>query len=410
MTSTEKKVLATASIFHAFNDASVVALPAVFPILYTEGVLIRRYSDIGTILLTGLVVAVISQFIIGHKVKVRHYKCCLALEALLLGVFLNLMTISKSFLMLLLFFVGVRIGSSVYHPVGISWISKTFSGKRLDRAMGIQSAFGDLGVLAAFVSTGYLTDSFGWKAPLILWGTMNLLIIWVGLATSRGVEILEEEEEREHSVSWLETFSDLKPFIPAILLGGIAWGVTLGYAPSLLNHKLKLSMSVTGIILGGWMAMGAIASVTYGKVAEIFGRSRTIITAYILITISTLAIGLISRTGITVVSFLVYGVALFTSYPALLSFAGSITRARNRTATFSTVSNLQVIGNSITAYISGFLSDAFGINSPFILLSIASAVVVTYLLIVIRRKGIWRDGLSEHTRAQELRPEDIVSR
>jgi len=409
MTHSEKKVLATASIFHAFNDASVVALPAVFPILYTEGVLIRRYSDIGTILLTGLVVAVISQFIIGHKVKARHYRCCLALEALLLGIFLNLMTISKSFLMLLLFFVGVRIGSSVYHPVGISWISKTFSGRKLDRAMGIQSAFGDLGVLAAFVSTGYLTDSLGWKAPLILWGTMNLLIIWVGLAVSRGIDMTEDTLDDKHRVSWLETFSDLKPFIPAILLGGVAWGVTLGYAPSLLNHKLKLSMSNTGVILGGWMAMGAMASVTYGKVAELLGRSRTIITAYILITVSTLTIGLTSSTTLTIVSFLVYGVALFTSYPALLSFAGAVTRARNRTATFSTVSNLQVIGNSITAYISGFLSDALGISFPFILLSAAGAVVVTYLLILMRKSGIWRDGVSVTPPAEEPQPEDIVS-
>jgi len=388
----EKKVLITASLFHACNDASVVALPSVFPLLYTEGVLIKKYADIGTILVLGLIVSVIFQFIIGHKVKAKHYRCCLALEALLIGVFLNLMTLSKSFLMLIIFFIGVRIGSSIYHPVGISWISKTFEGSRIDKAMGIQSAFGDIGVLAAFVTTGYLADRFGWKAPLILWGSMNLMAIVAGLVTSRGVEIIPEKEEKHENVSWKETFSDLKPLIPPIILGGIAWGVTLGYAPSLLNHKLKLSMSNTGVILGGWMAMGAIASVTYGKIAELLGRTKTIITAFVLITISAFSIGLVSRTSIIIVSFLTYGISLFITYPALLSFAGSTTRARNRTATFSTVSNLQILGNSSTAYISGFLSDAYGINAPFILLGSASALVVLYIAGAMKMSKQWRSN------------------
>ena len=398
----EKKILTSASIYHASNDASVVTLPAVFPVLYTQGVLIRRYSDIGTILLTGLVVAVIAQFIIGHSIKAKHYRCCLALSALVLGVFLILMASSKSFLTLLVFFIGVRIGSSVYHPVGISWISKVFKGKKLDRAMGIQSAFGDIGVLSAFVATGYLTDRFGWKVPLLLWGSVNLTALWVGLLVSRGTEFGTREETEQRSVSWLETFSDLKPFIPPLMLGGIAWGITLGYAPSLLNHKLHLSMSETGVILGSWMAMGTLASLFYGKIAERLERSKIIIIAYSLIALATVAIGISTRTHFTIIAFLIYGIALFTTFPALLSFVGSTTRAHNRTATFSTVSNIQILGNSIFSYISGFLSDAYGINIPFIVLGLTSALVVIYIAAMMKKSRLWQGEAPEFMRGGDI--------
>ena len=68
----EKKILGSVSIFHLFNDASVVALPTIYPILYTQGLLIRKYADIGTMMLIGLVVSIVFHFFVGHWAKGRH--------------------------------------------------------------------------------------------------------------------------------------------------------------------------------------------------------------------------------------------------------------------------------------------------------------------------------------------------
>ncbi len=400
----KRRIISTVVLHHLCNDASVVALPAIFPLLYSEGQLIRRYSDIGTTLLIGLGVAVVFQLVIGHNVKRRHYRCCLALDALTVGVSLLLMTFARNYIMLVLFFVGVRIGTSIYHPVGISWISSTFTGRKLDRAMGIQSAFGDIGVLAAFVSTGFLAQYYGWRTPLLLWGVINLAAVGAGLTISRGTDEQPAEQADEGRVSWLETIGKLRAFIPIIILGGMAWGVTLGYAPSLFNHKLGISMSGTGIVLSCWMAAGTIASFSYGRISDLLGRHMTITIAYIVVVITTLTLGLSGNAILTIAAFVVYGMALFVTYPAILSFVGSTIDGRNRTAAFSLVATIQILGNSSFSFISGFLSDAFGINTPFLLLSGATLLSVAYITFVLRLKRITAGPAPARSR-----PKDIVS-
>jgi len=400
----QRKILSTVALYHACNDASVVALPAIFPILYTEGVLIRRYSDIGTIILIGLIVAVLFQLVIGHKVKVRHYRRFLAFDTLIVGTSLLLMTLSRNYFMLILFFIGVRLGTSIYHPVGISWISATFRENRLDRAMGLQSAFGDIGVLAAFTSTGFIAEYFGWKIPLFIWGTVNIVALTIGLTVSRGTISKTPTPEEREPVSWRRTIGSLKPFIPPILLGGLAWGVTLNYAPSLLNHKLHISMSRTGIILGCWIGAGALSTLFYGRIAMLLGRTRTIMIAYTIILVAAFTLGVSTSIALTIVAFIIYGMSLFITYPALLSFVGSTIDARNRTAAFSIVANTQIIGNSLFTFISGFLSDAFGIHTPFLLLGSVTLVIVIYLAVIVRKAKIYTGPIPG-----EVKPKDLVA-
>ncbi len=402
METIKRRILTAVSLHHACNDGSVVTLPAVFPILYTESILIRRYSDIGTMILLGLVVAVLFQLFLGHYARIHHYRRFLALDTLIVAFSLFLMIFSRDFLTLALCFIGVRIGTSIYHPVGISWISHTFAGNRLDRAMGVQSAFGDIGVLAAFVSTGFIAERFSWRLPLVLWCSVNFLVMVAGFVISRGTSNPPEDPKRER-VSWRETISRLKPFIPLVVLGGISWGITLNYAPSLLNHRLGIPMSRTGVILACWMAAGTISTILYGHIAERLGRSKTLLLAYMIIIISVLVIGTSSSVPITIAAFITYGLAIFVTYPANLSFVGSIIDEKNRTAAFSLVSNTMIIGNSTFAFASGFLSDALGIHTPFIMLACVASIILTYLAVSLRRGRIPRG-----VESAAMKPEDIV--
>jgi len=384
MNSLQRRIMSSVAMHHACNDASVVALPTVFPLLYSEGLLIKRYSDIGTMILAGLVFAIVAQFFIGHGAKRRHARRFLALDTLIVGISLTLMTLSKNYMMLLLFFIGVRIGTSIYHPVGISWISHTFKGRDLDRAMGFQSAFGNLGVLAAFASTGFVAELFGWKAPLMILGMFNFLVLILAFSISRGTEGPRMDDEDKERVSWRDTFRGLKLFIPPIALGGIAWGITLGYAPSLLNHKLSVPMSRTGIILGCWMGAGALSTMSYGRISAILGRPRTLLISYVTMVVTSLVLCFSTNLPLTVTAFILYGVALFVTFPAILSFVGSSIERRNRTAAFSVTSNMQIVGNSLFVFIGGFLSDRFGINIPFLLLGCVTFIVLIYMTVIIR--------------------------
>jgi MFS transporter, FSR family, fosmidomycin resistance protein len=386
MNTKEKKILGSVSIFHLFNDASVVALPTIYPILYTQGLLIKKYADIGTMMLIGLVVSIVFHFFVGHWAKGRHYRLLLVLDDLVVGLFLLLTPLAGNYTLLVLTYVGVRIGSSIYHPVGISWVTHTFRGKNLDRAMGIQSAFGDVGVLAAFLGTGFLAQLFGWTDPLYLWGGLCIAAALAGLVVSRGTgeggDFAAEEEDR---VSWRETFHDQKFLIPPALLSGLSWGITLAYGPSLLNHKLGASMSLTGVVLGCWIGAGILGSLLYGRVAKRIGRYGAIILGCTLTAVSTCILAFNTSIPVAAVLLAFFGWSLFLTFPALLTLVGSVAKPKNRTAAFSLNANVQIFGNAAFTFVAGFMSDAWGINTPFLLLGCVALVIAVYTIALRKR-------------------------
>ena len=385
MNAREKKILGSVSVFHLFNDASVVALPTIYPILYSQGLLIKRYADIGTMIFIGLIVSILFHFFVGHWAKGRHYRLLLVLDDLVVGLFLLLTPLAKNYLALIFLYVGVRIGSSIYHPVGISWITHAFRGKNFDRAMGIQSAFGDVGVLAAFLGTGYLAQSFGWTNPLYVWGVLCITAAIAGCILSRGTADGGEHEKEEESVSWRETFHDQRYLILPALLCGISWGITLAYGPSLLNHKLGAPMSITGLILGCWIGAGTIASLMYGKVVQRIGRYGAIVLGCVLTAVTTCIIGFSTNLVLSAVLMAAFGWSLFLTFPALLTLVGSIAKSKNRTAAFSLNANIQILGNAAFTFVAGFMSDAWGINTPFFLLGTVAIVIAVYVLAIRKR-------------------------
>ncbi len=391
----KKRLLATVSMHHAFNDGSSVTLPAIFPVLYKKQLMIENYSAIGNIILSGMIVAIVAQALAGHYIRPRHSRYYLALDALIVGISLLLMTQATNFGTLVLFYIGMRLGTSIYHPVGISWVSHSFGKASLDRAMGTQSAFGNIGVLLAFTSTGFLAETFGWKMPLYIWGTANLLAVPAGMILSRGTvstdDVVEQKKVEKEPASWFLAFRQMGIFVPMTLLGGLAWGIMINYAPSLLNHRLLQPMSRTGLILGCWMSAGTIAALLYGRVTSVLGRCRTVLVSISLISAAGFVIAFGTNLPAVITAFAFLGLALFTTYPATMSFISSNVGERNRTVGFAINANIAIAGNSIFAKISGNLSDNFGIQSPFILLGAVSASMILYMSYIIRSGRVCDD-------------------
>ena len=180
-------------------------------------------------------------------------------------------------------------------------------------------------------------------------------------------------------------------FVPLTLLGGLAWGIMINYAPSLLNHRLLQPMSRTGLILGCWMSAGTLAALLYGRVTSILGRCRTVLISISLIAAGGFVIAFGTNLPAVIAAFAFLGLALFTTYPATMSFISSNVGERNRTVGFAINANIAIAGNSIFAKISGNLSDRFGIQSPFILLGALSISMILYMSHIIRSGRVCDD-------------------
>ncbi|MBN1940230.1 MAG: MFS transporter [Candidatus Aminicenantes bacterium] len=379
----KKRILISASFFHALTDASTVVIPTVFPILYNQGFLITRYSQIGLLSNLGLLATLLVQFAVVRMSYRRDYRLFLAASGLGICAALALTPFSKTFGALLLLFIGLRLAASVYHPLVISWISKVNSGSErgLDTAMGIQSGSGNVGVMLAYLTVGFLAQRFSWTTPLFVWAGAGLVLAGLGLLFLRGVPAVNDEIRPQREMrSWWHSLVAVKRFIPGFFFGGMGWSVIVFYAPSLLNHRFGIPMGRAGLYLALWMGIGTVTGYSFGWFSRRFGRKNIFLTTLGGSAVCLLVLGLSPARFPAVAALLVYGGLLLMTYPALHTFVGTTVRPGGQTRAFSWVSNIQILSGAVVSLIAGFLSDAVGIHVPFIFTAVLTLVIFLFYL------------------------------
>ncbi len=377
----KRRILFSASLFHALNDAAVVTVPMIFPLLYSQQFIITKYFHIGILSNIGLLITLLFQIIIANISSRFEYKYMLCLSIVGISLSLFLITYSSIFVSLLVFYLMMRVFASFYHSVGIAWVSRTHPDQRLDFAMGIQSGSGNLGVLIAFVSAGYLAQLFNWKTPLLTWAGISLLLGSISFLSVRKTSTTTREVFKHDLSSWLKTMKIIKLYILGFIFGGACWGTTVFYAPSLFNHKFQIPLGKTGISLALWIGIGSIMTYFFGYLSKRFGRWNISLFGFIGSTFFLLLLGGSPRLEFAQLSLLLYGAFLFLTYPAFQSFVGNVVPSGDQAVAFSIVANIQMLAGAIVVLIAGLLSDTYGINSPFILLGIlGSFVSIFYLL------------------------------
>ncbi|MDH4197873.1 MAG: MFS transporter [Candidatus Aminicenantes bacterium] len=375
----KEKILLSASLFHALNDGATVVVPMVFPLLYNQGFLITSYSQIGLLSNLGLLATVLVQVLVVHLSYAHEYRRLLAFSLAGISLTLVLLTQARTFTVLVLLYLLLRIAMSFYHPIVIAWISKSHPEEVLDSAMGIQSGSGNVGVFLAFLLAGYLAQRWTWQTPLIAWAVLGLGLGMVGLLALRGVSSREEGSPSLDIRAWGRVLKSIKVYIPGFIFGGLGWSVSVYYAPSLLNHKFGVPLGGTGLILALWIGLGTLSGYSYGWLSRRFGRRPVFLVAVGGGVLSLFVIGLATSKSAAVAGILGLGAFLLLTYPSLHTFVGSSTPPRAQTLAFSWVANIQLISGAVVTLLAGLLSDRFGIRVPFLLAGgLALAVFLFY--------------------------------
>ncbi|MGB9905777.1 MAG: MFS transporter, partial [Candidatus Saccharicenans sp.] len=262
------------------------------------------------------------------------------------------------------------------------WISRSRSGlgRELDDAMGIQSGSGNLGVLLAFVTTGYLAQHLGWKAPLYIWAVVGLVITAIGVSVINKISSQQTARPDLSARNWLQVLKKVSHLLPGFFFGGMGWSVTVFYAPSLLHNNFNIPMGQTGVYLALWIGLGTITGYLYGFWSRKFGRKTVFLTSLAGATACLLVIGFSLSRSLSVVALLLFGGFLLMTYPSLHTFVGSTVRDEDQTQAFSWISNIQMVSGAVISLISGFLSDLLNIRFPFILAGVLSLAVFLFYL------------------------------
>jgi len=390
----KKRILSTVSLYHALDDGAISVIPLLFPVL--KILFNLSYTQIGFITGGGLLITLIGQIFIGHISDSKNFRIMLASGILLISVSMLLLTQAYDFITLVLFIFILRLAASFFHPIGIGWISRTFKKDRLDWAMGIQSGFGDIGAFIAVLTTLYLVELKGWKFPLFIWSIFGVLILLSGLYLTRSTRV-ENTITKSKDTTRLKLknyFIDAKKFlkrikilIPAFILSGATWSITISYLPLLLNERTNLSLPYIGFLISVWLGIGSIVSFFYGRIYSLIGRKNVILFAYFTIGLVGFSLSYFTNTIMILILMILLGISTFLTYPALFSFVSSVTLETTEGKSFGYIFTIQLGGGTLLLVISGVLSDLWGIWVPFTILGITS-ITLTVLLFVYRKKPV----------------------
>lgn len=376
----KKRILLSASLFHAINDGASITVPMLFPLLYSQQFLITKYSHIGILANLGLFVTFTFQLILAHYAYRFKYKYMLLLSIAGISLLLWIVTFSSSFASLLIFYLFLRISLSIYHPMGIASVSRNHPDKGLDFAMGIQSGSGNLGVFIAFISVGYISQSSGWKMPLYIWALAAVIFGFISFSLLIKNHDSYKGTSKPDISLWLKTLKGIKNLIPGFIFGGACWGTTVYYAPSLFNHKYHITLGRTGIYLAAWILLGTITLYAFGYLCLKIGRANIALISLGGSTLLVFLLGIAPSITPAVIFLLIFGAFLFLLFPAFQSCVAKQVPAQNQIIAFSLVANIQILTGAVVILISGFISDIFGINYPFIFLAILGVLVTSYYL------------------------------
>ncbi len=323
------KILISASLFHALTDAASVITPMIFPLLLTQNFLIANYAQVGILSNLGLLTSLAVQFLVVRISFRSEYRTLMILSGLGLCASMAVIPLARTYGMLLLFFLLLRVFSSFYHPLVIAWISKSRagSGRELDDAMGIQSGSGNLGVALAYLTVGFLAQRWGWKTPLYVWSLFGLVLAGLGSWALRGVSSRSDERPSLKPADWWRSLRSIKRFVPGFFFGGAGWSVAVYYAPSLLHQKYGIPMGQTGLFLALWIGLGTVTGYGYGIWSRRFGRKPVFMASLIGAAAALFLLGFAPTKALAVAGLLAFGGFLLMTYPSLHTFVGSTVSA-----------------------------------------------------------------------------------
>ena len=197
--------------------------------------------------------------------------------------------------MLILFFVGIGASSiltaaadspmqialgllaigafaSIYHPVGLAMV--VHGRKKTGIPLAVNGVFGNLGVAAAALLTGYLIDTGGWRSAFILPGAVSIGLGAAYAVFVRGARdgrnalpgdtsVTAEAGETASAIDRATFVRVLSVIVFTAALGGLIYQSTTFALPKIFDERLtELAGSATAI--GGY-AFGVFAIAALGQ-------------------------------------------------------------------------------------------------------------------------------------------------
>ena len=167
---------------------------------------------------------------------------------------------------------ALGIFAAIYHPVGIAMVIE--GGGRVGWRLGVNGVWGNMGVAAAPLITGFILAIYDWRLAFVLPGIISILIgfsYWFFVYTGGAKAPEATAWEKAHvgfAPGWQRALISVALVTVA---GGFVFGSMTFIIPRMFEvkmHGISMDIAVTGLLAGLVYAVAAFAQLVVGRAID----------------------------------------------------------------------------------------------------------------------------------------------
>jgi len=363
--------------------ALMLALPSLIPILKNE-------FNVGLDTL-GLVVT-ISAFMFGAgAIPSGWAERKLGGRALLLlylfgsGLSAILVSISGSFIVMVVGLGLMGFCCSIYHPAGLTLISHRV--KEITKGMAIHGIFGTTGSAIGPILATALASLISWRASYAVLGIFNVLLALTTIVSIPNRKRSIEETPDENQIGKTNRPALIFFYLTSMLLGMAYYGFTT-FMPTHFaentNQFLPFISSTmkAGIFPSMVFLAGIIGQLIGGRLGSIYNRPKMLL-VLVAVNIPFFLLMGYSTDLLLVLFSICLGIAFFSIQPISNTLIAEFTNSDNRGLGYGISFFLSFGIGSFAAGFGGYIAENMGVSSVFPItgLLLIPAVLTSYMII-----------------------------
>ncbi len=368
----DRKILATFTAAHIFDDIYMNTLPPFVPVLVSASGF--SFAAAGLLVTFFTMTSSISQPLFGYVTDKYRLRWLGALGLILAGFFMGMLGIARSYSLLLLAATIAGLGPAMFHPHALSVIAEISTSMR-GRLTSIFLIGGNLGFAIGPLLVGFLTAVSG-RSGMAFIAIPGLL---VGLLLWRYSPEFVSRQVRESRTLKLKDISPATILLVVAILRSWLYFSALSYIPSyfvqLGNTILRSNFYISLMLLAG-----VAGQFTGGSLSDKYGRKEVTMIS-LLASVPLLYIFLHTEGAVSMAFLFLFGFAVMSSFSVTLVMIQEIMSRHVGIASGIMIGFAVGLGG-IGVLITGFIADVFGITSAlhFLILLPLIAGILTFFI------------------------------
>lgn len=382
MTKKERIIIGITGSSHLTVHALMLVLPSLLLVFQKEFQV--GLSTMGLVVNTGLFMFGLGAIPAGYlESRVGGRRLLLIYQLGTAGAAL-LIALSSSLLVLTVGVAFLGLLSSIYHPAGLTIISRRV--KNISPALAYHGIAGTLGLAIGPTAAALFSDLISWRAAYGIFATVNL-----GLAVLTLLLIPPFNRQTNEDDPHLQIDTTNKPalflYYLIMILLGLAFAGFTTYMPALFTLQTRLSLPFLSDTMRGGMVTtlvfisGIIGQLIGGYLGSHYRRSHLLMWILILNIPLLMALGFTTEYLLLLFSFIL-GMVHFSVQPVGNALIAQFTRSQDRGLGYGISFFLSFGVGSFAAGLGGYIAENYGVANifPVMALILLPAVGLAYLL------------------------------